>query len=128
METPQLIIEGTVYPEAVGSYGEYTCEDEVLSEQEVMISGRMIEEVRGVVKRISYSYKWFDDALMKKCLQDLKGKRVVSVTYLQPDTKERVTSPFLCTSIPNPQYYMTVDGVTYWTNISFSLREVKPHA
>lgn len=124
----QLIIEGTVYPEAVGNDGEYTCEDEVLSEQETMISGRIVEEVRGIVKRITYSYKWFDDTMMRKCLNDLKGKRVVNVTFLQPDTDERITSSFLCTSIPNPRYKMSIEGTPYWTDISFSLREVRPHA
>lgn len=128
METPQLIIEGTVYPEAVGSDGEYRCEDEILSEQVEMISGRIVEEVRGTVKRIYYTYKWFDDTLMRKCLQDLKGKRVVNVTFLQPETEGRVSSQFLCTEIPNPQYSMSVEGKPYWTGISFSLREVRPHA
>lgn len=123
----QLIIEGTVYPEAVGNDGEYTCEDEVLSEQETMISGRIIEEVRGTVKNITYSYKYFDNDLMRKCLNDLKVKRVVTVTYLQPDTDSMQTSQFLCTEIPNPTYYMSLDGTPYWTDIKFSLREVNPH-
>ena len=128
MAKAQLIIEGQIYPEADSNTGSYSCEDQVLSKTLTMIAGNIVEEVQGIVTVISYSYPYFDNDLMRKCLQDLKGKRVVTVTFLNPDSNERRTSKFLCTTIPNPKFRMSVDDVPYWTDISFVLREVEPHA
>lgn len=124
----QLIIEDQVYPEASGNDGTYSCKDVIMSKQLIMISGEMVEEEIGTVAEIRYKYKYFPDDLMRKCLYDLKVKRKVKVAYLSPDQKDLKVSTFLCTEIPNPDYYMEVDGVPYWENIEFALREVEPHA
>lgn len=124
----QVIIEGTVYPEATGNDGSYVCQNEILSRQLEMISGDLVEEEVGEVAVISYSYKYFDDDFMRKCLSDLRKKRVVNVLYRSPDSPDLKSGKFLCISPPDPEYYMSIGKTIYWTNISFTLREVKPHA
>lgn len=124
----QLIIDDIIYPEACGSEGSYRCYEEPLSFSEEMISGRIIEEVRGIVDIIEYSYKYLDDDTLKLCLQSLKRKRKSSVAYLRNGETELITSEFICTSFTNPIYLGYIDGKVYWTNIGFTLREVKPHA
>lgn len=124
----QLIIEGLVYPEATGNDGSYSCQDEVLSRQLQMVSGRLVEEVVGQVTVINYSYKYLDDTFMRQCLQALRVKRVVNVLYRTPESDTLKSGTFLCTAPPNPEYYMSIDKTVYWTNISFTLREVNPHA
>lgn len=123
----QLSIEGMAYPEATGSDGSYACEDVQLAQTVEMISGRMVQEVRGTVKQITYTYKYFVDSMMKKCLSDLKSKKALAVVYRIPETNEMQTGNFICTAIPNPSYVFSVGDTVYWEDISFTLREVKPH-
>lgn len=123
----QLAIEGTVYPEASGANGSYACYDEDLSVSDVMASGRMVFEVRGRVRHIDYQYPYFDDELMKKCLSDLRTKKALDVIFAIAGSDTPASSKFVCTSIPNPKYKMSVEGKVYWTDISFSLREIDPY-
>lgn len=123
----QLIIEGTQYPEAVGNEGSYRCYEDDLSINLRMAEGNIVQEERGRVTVIEYSYPYFEDSLLKKCLSDLRVKKFVTCLYRDMDNHELKQSEFLCTALSTPSYLMTVNGVTYWTNISFTLREVDPH-
>lgn len=108
---------------------QYQCYDDVLGEFPVMISGRMVFEVRGTVKIITYYYEYFDDELRKWCLSNLKKGVELTVNYLDPakDPGELQSGIFLCTEPPKPVYYFSVDENVYWTKFGFTLREVEPH-
>lgn len=123
----QLVIDGVTYPEAVGEDGTYECYPETLSRELEMISGLVVLEERGEVIRINYKYRYFDDDLMRACLNSLRKKRIAMVSYLDQDSNTLKTAKFLCTSPPRANYLMSVDGIPYWENITFSLREVRPH-
>lgn len=123
----QLRINGIDYPEAVGSEGSYRAYNSKLKQNVEMISGRLVEEVRGEVAIIEYSYLWFDDDLLRACLAAYRSQESVSVVYLDSESSELKSSRFIFTAFSSPSYLMEVDGKAYWTNISFTLREVSPH-
>lgn len=125
----QLIIDGQIFPETDPE--QYQCYDEELGEFPVMISGRMVFEVRGTVKMISYAYRYFDDDLRLWCVQNLRKGRRLTVNYLDTDSvsgsTELKTSTFLCTEPPRPYFYASKEDNVYWTSFSFTLREERPH-
>lgn len=93
-----------------------------------MISGRIVEEVRGVVQKISYSYDYMGDAKCREVLGALRSRGPKTVAYLPDDGDELVTSTFIVESITNPTLAFFRDGTPKWHNLAFTLREVKPHA
>lgn len=122
MAVTQLVINETPYPES----DDYKVYPEELGEQLTMISGRLVEEVRGTVDIIEYSYKYFDKDLMRKCLSDLRSKQVLEVTYLVPESDEMKQGRFICTSKPTPRFGFSVDAESYFVEISFTLRQEVP--
>lgn len=107
-------------------FDKYSCWEEPLKVQKVMISGRMIEEGRGMVYRVSYVSDYIDDETKKMALAVLRGGPFVG-TFLPDNNDELVTSKFLATSVTPPKL-MAMDGATpIWHGLAFELREERPH-
>ena len=92
-----------------------------------MISGRMTEEVRGHVQKIVYSYDYMGDAKCREVLKALRSKGPKIVAYLPDDGDEMVSSTFLVESMTQPALAFFKGDIPKWHNLSFVLREVKPH-
>lgn len=122
----QLIINGGIaLPEV--SRDQYKCYPATLSQQVEMISGRLVEEVRGHVQMIEYAYDYMGNELMRQVLEVLRSGTSFPVAYLPDEGNQLVSGIFLCTSITQPTMAFSRRGVPYWHNFSFTLREVKPH-
>lgn len=121
----QLIIAGITLPET--SRDKYSCYPEILGQQIDMISGRRVTEVRGMVQKITYSYDYMGDELMRKVLAVIRSGRSFEASYLPDDSTQLQTSTFLTESYTNPTFAFSRGGVPYWHNLEFVLREVKPH-
>lgn len=108
----------------------YAAWEEDLTEELVMISGRMVKELRGVVWRIRYQYGWFNDEERKKVIALCRaGKRTpLTVTFLPPDGDELITGTFWVTAAAEPKFMWSRDGKPLWGDFSVELREVYPHA
>ena len=119
----QLIINGTEYPET--SHDKYKCYTEDLGESMRMITGRLVTEVRATIVAIEYSYDYFEDARMRRCLGDLRGREDLDVQYLDPETGTMKSGVFRCTKKPAPTFAFSVAGQARWHNISFTLEEVE---
>lgn len=122
----QLIINDVLIPTTTRD--RYSCWEETLKEQIQMISGRMVEEVRGKVQKISYSYDYMGDETCRAVLAVLRATGPKTVAYLPDSGDELVTSTFLVESLTPPTLAFYRDGAAKWHNLAFVLREVKPHA
>ena len=68
----QLILNGGIaLPET--SKDKYRCYPSILNQQVEMISGRLVEEVRGTVQMIEYSYDYMGNELMRAVLEVLRS-------------------------------------------------------
>ena len=121
----QLIIDGIYLPET--SRDKYRCYPAQLGEQVDMISGRRVLEVRGQVQMIEYEYDYMGNSLMRQVNSVLRSGQSFTVAYLPDDGDELVVSTFLTQDFPMPTFAFSRGGVPYWHNVSFVLREVKPH-
>lgn len=123
----QLIIDGVVFP--TSTHDRYTAYSAKLKQQVEMISTRMTEEVRGDVWKIIYNRDSMSDAEYKACMAVLTSTGKKTVNFL-PNTGdgELLSSEFLVESITYPSLAFYSGGVPKWRNLSFTLREVKPHA
>lgn len=126
MKPTQLIINGVILPTTTHDrYKSYPTE---LKEQLTMIAGNIVEEVRGNVQIIEYSCDAMPDQKYKEVLAVLRGKSTLSVAYLPDDgTTELVTSRFVVQSFTPPSLSFYDRGVPKWHNLSFVLREERPH-
>lgn len=122
----QLIINGIYLPET--SRNRYACYPVLLSESVTMISGRVVQEVRGTVQKIHYEYDYMGNDLCRQLLAVLRTGKPVSVTYLPDEGNEMKSGDFLVESLTNPSFAFSKRGVPYWHNLAFTLREVAPHA
>lgn len=121
----QLIINGIVLPETSG--GKYKCYEGTLSDQIEMISGRVVTEVRGHVQYIEYSYDYMGNDLVRKLLSALRAGTALTVKYLPDSGDDMKTSTFVCEDLTPPVFAFSRSGKPYWHDISFTLREVRPH-
>jgi len=125
----QLIIDGLTLPEIKG--GAYACPETPLSEQIVMISGRMVSELRGgKVWRPSANYEgwYFTIDFWSSLSAVLLSGTQFDAAFLPDNGTELQVSTFLVESITTPSYVFSRGGTPYWTGLSFVLREVRPHA
>lgn len=123
----QLILNGQVeLPQT--SKDKYRCYPADLSQQLDMISGRRVQEERGKVQMIEYSYDYMGNALMRAVLGILRSGTSFPVAYLPDEGDELVTGMFLTESITQPTFAFSRNGVPYWHLFGFTLREVKPHS
>lgn len=109
------------------SLDKYQCYPEEIGSQVEMISGRMVMESRGHVQMIKYSYDCMPDNLWRRIAALLRSGRAFTVSYLPDDGNQMITSQFICTDLTPPKFAFVLDGVPYWHNIEFTLREVSPH-
>ena len=122
----QLILNGGIaLPET--SKDKYRCYPSILNQQVEMISGRLVEEVRGTVQMIEYSYDYMGNDLMRAVLGILRGGTSFPVAYLPDEGNSLITGIFLTQDISQPTMAFSKGGIPYWHNFSFTLREVKPH-
>lgn len=121
----QLIINGIVLPETSG--GKYKCYEGTLSDQIEMISGRVVTEVRGHVQFIEYSYDYMGNELVRQLLSALRAGTALTVKYLPDSGDDMKISTFICEDLTPPVFAFSRSGKPYWHDISFTLREVRPH-
>ena len=121
----QLIIDGIYLPET--SRDKYSCYPAPLTRTVEMVSGRVVQEVRGKVYKIHYSYDYMGNELLRSLLSVLRSNTPFSVTYLSDESDELKSSMFVAESVSNPTYAFSKTGKPYWHNVKFVLREVKPH-
>ena len=121
----QLILNGLYLPET--SKDKYQCRPSELSVSLDMISGRRIKEIRGCVQVITYSYDYLGNDLCRQVLLVLRSGKPFPVTYLPDDSDTMQTGTFLLESLTPPTFAFSKDGTGLWHNLSFTLREVRPH-
>ncbi len=121
----QLIINGVRMPEI--SRDGYSCWEEDLSVQVDMISGRRVVERRGKVWKLSASYDYLEDSVLRPALAVLRSSAPFIATVLPDNGSETVTSKFLVESLTPPKL-LAFDGETpVWHGLAFTLREERPH-
>lgn len=127
----QLILDvdgvAIALPESIK--GGYRAWEEDLSVDAVMISGRMVKELTGVVWRVAYQYGFFNDADRARVLTAMrKGKRQPLIcSFLPPESDTMITGSFWVTSSTEPKFMWGSDGKPLWGDYSVELREVKSH-
>ena len=121
-----LIINGIYCPEP--DFDGYRAWEDKLREQVTMISGRIVEEVRGKVWRVEYTSGRMSDALTRQLLTALRAKGSKPVTFLPDDSDDMKASTFLVESLTPPTLAFFDGTEPVWTGLAFTLREVKPHA
>ena len=126
MSEPFLIVNDILAPEA--DFDGYRAWEDTLREQIPMISGRMVEEVRGKVWRIDYTSDRMSDSETKRLLAALRSKGGKTVAFLPDNGDELIPSTFLVESLTPPVLSFFDGTEPVWTGLSFSLREVRPHA
>lgn len=121
-----LTINGTSLPEpSIDGYHAY---EERLKEQLGMISGRLVEEERGLVWRIDYTSGQMLNSTLTQVLAALRAKGAKTVSFLPDNSPELVSGSFLVVSITQPTLAFFDGAEPVWTGLGFSLREVRPHA
>lgn len=122
----QLIVGGVSLPQT--SNNKYKAYEQLLVERLEMCNGRMVEEVRGVIYAIEYSYDYMGNTLMRSLLSVLRAGGEIAVSFLPDDSDTMQSSNFICTKLPEPEFAFSRSGAPYWHNVSFELREAEPHA
>ena len=121
----QLIIDGNYMPEI--DKNRYICAPKLLTEQLQMISGRIVQKVRGTVQTISAQYNYIDTTLLRGVMAVLRSGKPFPVTYLPDDSDTMKVGEFIVESMTNPTFSFSAGGVPYWAGLAFTLREVSPH-
>ena len=123
----QIILNNSIYlPQT--SMDKYRCYPSQLGTQVDMISGRRVLEVRGWVWVVEYSFDYMGNDLMRQVNAVLRSGSSFVATVLPDNGDAMMSSTFLTETFPQPYYAFDKNGVPLWHNISFTLREVSPHA
>ena len=122
----QLIVDGISMPEATRD--RYACGEEDLSVQLDMISGRRVVEARKKVWKISYTYDYLGNTLLRQIMAVLRSGTPFQVAFLPDNSNEMLSSMFLTESVTNPTWAFSRNSVGLWHNLIFTLREERPHA
>lgn len=109
------------------SRDQYACWEEDLSVQVDMISGRRVIETRGSVWKVRYAYDYMGNELMRTVMAVLRSGAPILVTFLPDEEDEPRTSWFVVESVGQPTFAFSRAGKPYWHNLSFTLREERPH-
>lgn len=124
------IILGNVLHLPEVSRDQYSCWEDDLSVQVDMISGRRVVETRGRVQKVRYSYDYMGKEKLNEVLAVLRSEGSFVATVLR-DTGDYYTSKFLTESIGPPSMAFSRrqgdEEADFWHNISFVLREERPH-
>ena len=121
----QIIMGGWQLPEV--SRDNYPCWEDDLSAQQDMISGRRVIERRGKVWKVSYSYDYMGSEKLKILLSMLHSNAPVLCNVLTPLSNELYTAYFVVESVSGPTMAFSRKDNAFWHQISFTLREEKPH-
>lgn len=110
--------------------GGYRAWEEDLSVEQVMIGGRMVKELTGVVWRVTYQYGYFNDADRARFITACrKGKREpILCSILPSEGEDLITSSFWVTASTEPKFMWSADGKPIWGDFSLELREVRSHS
>lgn len=119
----QLIINGTIYPEA--SRDNYKCYPKDLKKKLRMSLGNLTTEKRCTYNVIEYKYDYFPPELRKTCMRDLMSGENLDVMYRSPDSDDLVSGTFQCTVSPTPDYAFSKNNSAYWHTFAFVLEEVE---
>ena len=92
-----------------------------------MISGRRVFEIRGNVWIIEYEYDYMGNDLMRQVNAVLRSGKSFQAAFLPDDSNTMSVSTFLTQDFPMPSFAFSRNGNPYWHNVSFTLREVRPH-
>ena len=122
----QLIIDGIYLPEV--KTGKYRAYEAPLTQELEMISGKMVKEYRGVVWIIEYEADYLTNAELRPLLNVLRGASSFNVTFLPDNASGMESGTFITTGITDPAFRFDRYGEAYWDGLSFTLREVAPHA
>ena len=123
----QIILNNTIYlPET--RRDKYRCYPSELGTQVDMISGRLVIEVRGQVYIVEYSYDYMGNDLMRQVNAVLRSGQSFVAAVLPDESDTLLVSTFLTQDFPTPTFAFSRSGVPYWHDVSFTLREVQPHA
>ena len=126
MSEPFLIIDEILVPEP--DFDGYHAWEDTLREQIPMISGRLVEEVRGKVWRINYTSARMSDSETRRLLAALRAKGSKTVAFLPDNGDELIPSTFLVESLTPPVLAFFDGTEPVWKGLGFTLRAVKPHA
>ena len=126
MSEPFLIIDEILVPEP--DFDGYHAWEDTLREQIPMISGRLVEEVRGKVWRINYTSARMSDSETRRLLAALRAKGSKTVAFLPDNGDELIPATFLVESLTPPVLAFFDGTEPVWKGLGFTLREVKPHA
>lgn len=121
----QLIINGVRLPYA--GRDRYQAKEELLGETREMISGRVTTEARGLVYIVRYEYDYMPPDIWSAIFPHLKSKKAFQCAFLTPDGEMKGSS-MVCAELTQPSFAFDINGKAYWHNISFTLREERPHA
>lgn len=121
----QIIMGGWQLPEV--SQDNYSCWEDDRSAQVDMISGRRVIEQRGKVWKVSYSYDYMGSEKLKILLSMLHSNAPVLCNVLTPLSSELYTAYFVVESVSGPTMAFSRKDNAFWHQISFTLREEKPH-
>ena len=110
------------------SKDKYQCYEEEIGSSVEMISGRIVWETRGHITKIHYQYDCMGNDLWRQIAAFLRSSRAFTVQYLPDDADTMRNGQFICESLTPPKFAFVGDnGVNYWHDIEFTLREVAPH-
>lgn len=122
----QIILDTIYLPQT--SRNKYRCYEANLSQQLEMISGRVVEELRGKVYVAEYAYDYMGNDMMRQVLAVLRRGGPFNAFVLPDDQDVLVPGRFICTALSNPTFAFSRNGQPYWHNFSFTIREEAPHA
>ena len=118
--------------------GGYTAQREPLSVDILMISGRLVRELRKMVWKISYQYGFFDTETKNKVIAACeKGQRqAIQCGFLKQEADDGTLEyrDFLVTSFSRPKFMWSSDRsesgestmIPLWADFQVELQEVTP--
>lgn len=109
------------------SKDKYQCGEEILGVQIDMINGRRVIEERGRIWKVSYSYDYMGNDLLRQVLAVLRSGAPIYAAVLPDNSDEMISSYFVVESLAPPTMAFSRKDNAYWHNISFVLREEEPH-
>lgn len=112
---------------------QYAAWEDVLTTSVEMISGRVVQEVRGrgdryKVWRARIAFDYLEDEVFQAVYPMLKSGKAFSAFVLPPNGTELVGGSFLVESLTDPSFAFDDGGEAVWRGLAFQIREVSPHA